>query len=76
MKHTIKKTFRRFKSDDIGRLALVRYDDVGRVDTMVIKINNEGRDADVYDFACKHLANVGHDQVCEIGGYIQPIGKA
>jgi len=70
-KDDIEKTFRRFKKSDQGRVALVRWDDTGREDMMILEVDDDGREAKAFHFSGRYMQRVTHTQVCEIGGFVK-----
>ena len=72
MRDKIKNAFRRFKKSDQGRVALVRWDDVGRKDMMILEVDDDGKEARAWDFSDCYIQRVSHEQICEIGKVVSP----
>lgn len=59
------------KKSDIGKLCVIEYDDIGRVDALLLDKNELGFQQ-VYVFALKLVDTIDADQIIEIGDIITP----
>ena len=59
---------------DVGRLCLVKWDDIGRVESMLLEISNDRKykEAKVFDFNSRVIHNIEWSQVVEKNGYVTP----
>ena len=64
----------RLNKQDVGKLCLIKWDDIGRVDSMIVDIDDDRKGADVFDFSSKTLRNVDLDQIVQIDGFVTPNG--
>lgn len=62
------------RNGDIGKLCLVKWDDVGRVESMLVQVDDDHRYGKVYDFNACVLRTVEASQVVEIGDRVTPNG--
>ena len=60
------------RQNDVGRLCLVRFDDIGRQEALIIEINPEDKDLRIFSFATRSLQRVQYDMIVEINDYIIP----
>jgi hypothetical protein len=66
---------RLLKQSDAGRLCLVEYDDIGRVEGMITDICDNRRTAGVFIFMDRKMDSVvDKDQIVEINDYAMPNG--
>jgi len=65
-----KKVFRLFKKEDEGRIALIRWDDTGRKDMMILEVDDDRKEAKAYDIEDCYIQRVSHEQVCEVGDLV------
>ena len=59
---------------DVGKLCLVKYDDIGRTEGMIVGIDDDKRGANVYVFSSQTVDSVDADQIVETGVYVTPNG--
>ena len=57
---------------DVGRLCLVKWDDIGRVESMIVEVDDNYKSCNVYDFNAHCLHSVDASQVVEKSGYVTP----
>jgi hypothetical protein len=62
------------KKSDVGRLCLARWDDIGRVECMIVDVNRAvlDRDIHVYDFSSRQLKVLDRSQIVELGKFVTP----
>ena len=64
----------KIRKADVGRLALVKWDDIGRVECMIVDHDRCGYPV-VYNFNDRKLDTLDdHKQVVEMGDFVTPNG--
>jgi len=64
----------RLLKGDVGRRCLVEWDDVGRAESMILEVDDGGREAKVYNFSSRAVDSVDSTQVVERNEYVTPNG--
>ena len=65
----------RLNKGDVGRSCLVKYDDIGRVEGMIVEIDDNRKMADVYVFTDRAIdKSVEVCQISELGDHVTPNG--
>ena len=62
----------KLNKSDVGKLALVKWDDIGRVDSMIVEVDDDRKGGKLYDFNSRVLQSFESSQVVEINGYVTP----
>lgn len=62
----------KFKKRDIGKTCLVRWDDSGIMQAMIVAIDDDKKEARVFSFATSTLDRITSDQVEKIGNFVLP----
>ena len=62
----------RLSKRDSGRWCTVKFDDIGRVDGLIVQINTEFKSADVYIAASNSIEDVEFNQIVELRDYVNP----
>ena len=57
---------------DVGRLCLVKWDDIGRIECMLLEIDRGNKEAKVYSFVNESIEGVPFGQIVELGGSVTP----
>ena len=61
--------------NDVGRLCLVKFDDVGRIEGMIVGIDDDRKSVNVYFFNDQKVDTlVAASQIVEKGTYVTPNG--
>ncbi len=66
------KKLRRIGTSDVGRLCLVKWDDIGRVECLITSADIGNQTIEIFMFADKCTDTVSHDEIAEFGNHITP----
>ena len=64
----------RISKSDIGRLCLVKWDDCGRVESMILEVDVSDKEVKVYSFTNRIIQRADFSQIIETGEYVTPNG--
>lgn len=60
----------KLKKNDVGHLCLVKWDDVGRQEGMLIEVDDDGKRGKIFND--KDIQNVESEQVVKVGNAVTP----
>lgn len=59
------------KKSDIGRWVTVKWDDIGRIDSLLVKVESRYKNGLVFEPNDNNLVSIGLDQIIEKRDYIK-----
>lgn len=67
-----RRVISKFRKGDVGRSCLVRWDDLGLTQEMIIEVDDDRKEATSFCFATSNTNRITIDQIAKIGNFVYP----